>query len=420
MNKLNNVIKQHDYFDVFIFTEIILVLLACLTQSFVDIFTSFLHAAMYLILLVYFLFRMYRMILTKQKPDIEFYALIVFGVIALVALIISNYSVNGSLIPSFHFLRSFVFNISVLMLMYIASNSKVSLKIVKYIVFAVGIVTVIYCLMYILMHDKAFYFGGFVSKYLTLGLVNPNKTSIMLCLFLLTMVQGIFITHNRIFKTIYAVLAAILLFLIYKTHSRNIYIAVCFFTCAIIWLIFKKKPKVSNVIWIAVCFIPILFSIVYLIIVDSEIFNKIFSFLVSDGKGLQSREAVWRDAVEWIKKGPLIGWYYETTTNYISPAPHNAHLFIMCAYGIPAYVSFIFINCFTFIKANKENFNRMQSCAMLAVASVLVIGMAESAIFSGSTGLFMFIGLFIAMIPTMGELPEWNKYEERRLQKHKS
>lgn len=420
MNKLNTAIKKHDYFDIFIFTEIMLVLLACLTQSFADIFTSFLHAAMYLILLVYFLFRMYRMILTKQKLDIEFYALVAFGVIALVALIISNYSVNGSIIPSFHFLRSFIFNISVLMLMYIASNSKVSLKIIKYIVFAVGIVTLIYCLMYILMHDKAFYFNGFVSKYLTLGLVNPNKTSIMLCLFLLTMVHGIFITHNRIFKIIYAVITAILLFLIYKTYSRNIYIAVCFFTCAMLWLMFKRKPKVSNVIWVIVCFIPILFSIFYLIIVDNEIFNKIFSFLVSEGKGLQSREAVWRDAIEWIKSGPLFGWYSETTADYISPAPHNVHLYVMCAYGIPAYIPFIFMHIFTFIKVNKNKFNRMKSCSMFAVACVVVIGIAESTIFSSLTGLFMFIGLFIAMIPTMGELPEWNEYEERRLKKHKS
>lgn len=420
MNKLNTAIKKHDYFDIFIFTEIMLVLLACLTQSFADIFTSFLHAAMYLILLVYFLFRMYRMILTKQKLDIEFYTLVAFGVIALVAVFINNYSVRGSIVPSLSSLSSFVFTASTLLVMYIASNSKVSLKIIKYIIFSVSIVLLIYCIMYLFFHDAAFYLKSYVSNSLTFGLTNPNKTAIMLFLFFITMFIGILITHNLAIRLIYALFSAILLFFIYKTRSRTTLIAVAFFAFMLILIMIKRKPKFSNIFWICVVFIPILFVSAYMLLVDTDLFNKMFSFMVSAGKGLESRKLVWQETIEYIKKSPFIGDSYAVNNTLMLTNTHNTHLHIIASYGIISYIPFIFMNCFTFIKANKGNFNRMKSCAMLAVASVLVIGMAESAIFSGSTGLFMFIGLFIAMIPTMGELPEWNEYEERRLKKHKS
>lgn len=411
MNKINEKIKQCDFFDSFILTEMLTVVLICLAQLFrLGTAVSLLHDLTYAVLFVYFIFRMYRMVLLRQKPDIEFYMLIVFALISFAALMISNYSTKNSIIPDFSFLRVFIFTNSTLLSMYLASNSKVSVKIFKYIVFAVSIVILIFCASYLFIKEYAFYFNGEVSRYLTFGFSNPNLTGFVLCMFFVTMIFGIFITHNRIFKTIYSVFAAVLVFFIYKTLSRNACIVMCFFVFAVAFVLVSKKIKIPNFIWICVCLIPIIFSTVYLSIIESDTLGKIFSFLVSEGKNLDSRENVWLNTIEWIKTSPIFGSYYETTVSLLSPRPHNSHLYIMSAYGLISYIPFVFINCFTFVKANRGECNRLKLCAMIAVASSLMFGMAENTVFSGSAGMFMFITLFIALIPAMKEAPELKGY----------
>lgn len=419
---INTKIKKNDLFDIFITTEIAAVLLMCITQSIGNLkpVTSVIHTFVYAVLFLYFIFRMYRMILLKEKPDAELYALFAFAVIAFVAVFINNYSVCGSIIPNFDALSPFILTLSTLMLMYIASNSKLSLRTLKSIIFAVGIVSLIYCAMYLFFHDAAFYFNGEVSNYLTLGIMNPNRTAIMLFLFFITLFAGVLITRNSAVRLIYVLISMILLFFIYKTRSRTILITVAFFVFMFAFAMLKRKPKISNIVWVIAAFIPVLFLSVYMLIVDNAVFNKAFSFMVSVGKGLQSRKLVWQETLEYVKNSPLLGDCYAISNNLVSATnTHNTHLHVIASYGLIAYIPFVFINCYTFIKVNKGVCNNIKSCAMIAVASVLVSGIAENTIFAASTGLFVFIGLFIAMIPTVAALPEWNNYEKRRIKKNK-
>lgn len=421
MHKLNTKIKKNDFFDIFITLEIIEVLLTCITQSVgnLEIVTSIIHAFIYGELFIYFILRLYRMFLIKKKPDIELYALIAFAVIAFVAVFINHYSARDSIVWSFGSVRPFVLTVSTLLLMYIASNSKTSLKTLKNIIFAVGVVSLVYCVMYVFFHDSAFYWKDNVSNYLTFGIVNPNRTAIMLFLFFVTLFVGVLITRNFVIRLIYALLSLVMLFFVYKTRSRTMLITVAFFVCMFVFAMLKRKPKISNIVWIIVAFIPILFLSAYMLIVDNDVFNDVFSFMVSVGKGLQSRKLVWQETLEYIKNSPLLGDCYAVNNNLVSATnTHNTHLHVIASYGLISYIPFIFINCYTFIKINKGVCNRAKLCSMIAVASVLTSGIAENTIFSASTGLFIFIGVFIAMIPTMEELPQWNNYEKRRIKKH--
>lgn len=419
IKKINDKIKLNDFFDIFIIAEMSAVLLACLTQSFFDALTPLLHACMYGMLFIYFVFRMYRMILIKQRLDIEFYMLVVFVCISTITMLLDHYSVKGTVVPNFGYLSPHVFTVSTLVLMYIALNSKVSLKTFKTVVLAVCAVSFVYVIFYLFFPKDAYYHFNRISPYLTLGMSNPNKTAVMLFLFFIVMLLGLFVTDNSVFKLIYCITAVMLSVMLYKTLSRTTLLAMLFFVFMMMWLMLKKKYKFSNLIWVGVVFIPILFSALYMLVVNSELFNEFFSFMISDGKGLQSRSKVWGETFAYIKDSPFIGAYYDVNNNLMLTNTHNTHLHIIASYGVIAYVPFILINCLTFVKVNKICSNKLASGAMIAVAGVLVIGIAESTIFSGSTGLFMFLGLFIALIPAMSELSDENNYVLRFLKKYK-
>lgn len=214
-------------------------------------------------------------------------------------------------------------------------------------------------------------------------------------------------------------MAVILFVLTYKTKSRTVLIAVMFFAAMIIWLLIKKKPRFKSILWIAVAFIPILFSTLYMMVVNTDVFNKLFSFIISDGKGLSSRYEVWRLTIEIIKNNPITGSYFDVNNTLMLTNTHNTHFHIIASYGVIAYLPFAFINCFTFTKANRICSNKLSTCAMIATASILLIGMAESLIFSGSTGLFMFLGLFMVMAHSLSELPEWTDLRTKFNKKNK-
>ncbi len=215
----------------------------------------------------------------------------------------------------------------------------------------------------------AFVLGEGSSAYLTLGFQNPNLAGLFLtCLYLLRLgrIQGKFWPIHGIF-------ALILGFLILKTQSRNCILVGGAYT--LYWLFRREKPLPGGAAGHLTAWFPAIFAAAYLLLLKPM--EGYFGFLSWEGKGLDSRLEIWSQALEAIAAAPLTGSY--------GPQFHNSHLDIAASYGIPA----LMLTCLLMTRYLRGSLPGFACC--------LLLGMGESALFSGGLGIYLFAGVFLLM-----------------------
>ena len=266
------------------------------------------------------------------------------------------------------------------------------------------IVAVLSCIIYIVKFDWVFYVTNTGVRYLQYDFYNPNTAAIFLfCIAVTGMLKFFFSEHTSIFKQI--VYITLSFALIIQTLSRTVFIAIVFFV--VIYVIFKRKgryflPK-GNIFCMAIATFPLIFAIVYSIFIQNPVVHKIFSFLVSEGKEMDSRRYVWEYAFRLVKESPIFGSYGYLLSQPSFSQMHNSHLNVMVSYGVIVFVLVVIYLFLVMKKITAESKKYRTELCVWAFVVCLILGCGEAILFSGGLSFYLFVGQFLLLANVPGE-----------------
>ncbi len=142
---------------------------------------------------------------------------------------------------------------------------------------------------------------------------------------------------------------------------------------------------------------PIIFVFLYLKIVDSPFIKETFSFLISEGKNLDSRENMWLFALNNYNKSPIFGAYAQISNDSGLSQMHNSHLDVLCSYGIIPFIILLFYLYLIIIKIDNGNIqnNKENVLSLISFISFIFLGVGEAMLFSGGLGFYILCGTII-------------------------
>lgn len=299
----------------------------------------------------------------------------------------------------FSYLRKLIMFSITLLFLQVCYRIKINQNLVVFIGRVIDGLTLFLIAMFFLRTSAMFTLNGRVTSYLTFKIGNPNLSGLFLtCLFMLELYR--IFTRESWWRKIYHIgLSIFLLAFILLTQSRNCLIAVTLYTIITIWLILRRKSnlriKKSAAIFCAI--FPVLFLVVYMLYINSPVIQKVFSFMISEGKSLDSRMKVWIPAVQHMSRSPLIGAYCGFSNGLGISQAHNTHLDIAVSYGVPVLV-LVCIALYHYIyQAGRIYESKQEYTYILGFICAIILGIGEAALFSGGLGLYVFVGAFLML-----------------------
>lgn len=230
---------------------------------------------------------------------------------------------------------------------------------------------------YLLNRQGMYQLKGLPTEYLTFRFTNPNLAGLFLsCLYMLQLGQA---QGKR--WPVHAILALVSGYFILRTQSRNCILVMALYT--LLWLFRRDRPMALGAVAAhGVAWFPAIFAAGYLLSVNSGIVQALFRFFTSEGKALSSRVAVWTEAFCRIGAAPLTG-----IPDGLSAAQlHNSHLDIAASYGVPVLI----LICLQLTRYLRKPILPGFACCIL-------LGMGESALFSGGLGIYILAGTFLLL-----------------------
>ena len=140
---------------------------------------------------------------------------------------------------------------------------------------------------------------------------------------------------------------------------------------------------------------PILFVAGYLLLINIPWIQNALSFLVGEGKTLTSRLSVWEPAMEYLRLSPLFGAYSQISNGTGLSQLHNTHLDIAASYGVIVLILVCVLLYKYLYQGGRYYANKWSYIYILGFVCTLILGIGEAALFSGSLGLYAFIGTFL-------------------------
>ena len=250
--------------------------------------------------------------------------------------------------------------------------------------------------MYLLRRDEMYTINGIVTIYLTFGFTNPNLTAVFLAsLCMLELLQGA--AEQKLKRWWHCLLAGILAVFVCLTRARNAQLVLFFFLTGFFLARFlpKKRLCVSSLVAVLLSGAPLLFAAGYLLLISSPWVGETFSFLVGEGKGLDSREGIWSFAVNAFANSPLVGAYSEISGGSGASQMHNSHLDLLASYGVPVLV----LTCVLLgrILYGQGNGGRLHFLCQVGFGAMLLSGLGEAMLFSGGMGICLYAGMLQAL-----------------------
>lgn len=237
---------------------------------------------------------------------------------------------------------------------------------------------------------------GIISNFLCLNFENPNKAALFITS-IVVLQYSYFIKEKKLIKKILNLLLIICnVYFVYETGSRN-----CLLVLLLAFIVSiknKLKNGMSNRIILFTVSFPIIFFGAYMLLINSTMVNKYFSFMTSPGKNLDSRYTVWSEACEHINDKPFIGSYYEISDGTGMSQLHNTHVDLLASYGIVVLMLTIYY-LYILLKQLKnimevENINNNYLKYFMVI---LLTGCGEAALFSGGTGINIIYMIFLLL-----------------------
>lgn len=341
----------------------------------------------------------------QTLTGLDFLMLLTVGV-ALVGVLISASATGAS--PSFSYLKKLIMFVMTLMFFQTAYRMKIQADIIRFINVAVDLLTLYLIFLFFTQPVRMYMMGNRVSAYLTFRFSNPNLTGLFLtCLYMLELYR-VFTPEKWYWKALHIALSVFLAVFLVLTQARNALLIAVLFTAACMWLMLRSQNKLCiGKVWAAlIATFPILFVAIYMALIYAPWIQDIFSFMVGEGKGLDSRMEVWQPGIEQLFQSPVFGAYSQISGGTGSSQMHNTHLDIACSYGIPVLILVCVLLWHYLNQSDRIYTNKGNYIYILCFACAILLGMGEAALFSGGLGLYIFVGSFLMMAGSKAEESE--------------
>lgn len=320
--------------------------------------------------------------------------------IVIVFLSFSNVTINGLLNFAhfnFEYYKKFMMFSTTILFFSTASKLEISESTRKHIHYAFLLMSVLFIFMFFTQRRAMYLYHGIRSQYLIFRFTNPNMTGMFLdfmIMYKVLMVNGI---KENWKKIVLLLLCVFEIYFVYLTKSRNALLLILIFGLLFLLQNRRAHKPIRKLYLGIVSVFPIVFMSLYLLVVDSQVFNSIFSFLVEQGKGLDSRVVIWQRSLNYFKESIFLGDYYRISEGTGWSQLHNTHLDIMTSYGV---VVLLLVIVFLFVVMNQCNTfkNAYEHLSMIAFICTLILGIGEAAIFSGGLGIYLYAGIFLLNI----------------------
>lgn len=320
--------------------------------------------------------------------------------LSVAALSLVNILVNGVLENadfSFQYMKKWMMFCTTLLYFCVMSKieiDKKTLSLLKIIYMVIGALLVF---LFFTQTSRMYMINGRISTYLTFGFSNPNLTALFLgCMIMFFALVGSY-EKKVLWKICCFMFAAVEIFFVSETESRNVLLAlVVFFTVIILRKTgFVTKLRMGKAVSVIVVLFPLIFVIVYMLVIDLDGINELFSFMVGEGKQLSSRVKIWKPALDAFRQSPLFGAYFQISDGTGESQMHNSHLDVLVSYGVVAFAVFCYYiySIMQRIK-NRENYDQI---AFIAFICTFLLGIGEAAMFSGGLGIYLYAGIFLAL-----------------------
>ncbi len=340
----------------------------------------------------------------KKVLHIEDLLILLISALALINVLI-NVSVTGTSLSSSYFNKLIMFVMS-LMFLQTASRVTPGQDTVRFILRIFDVLSVFLIVMLIMAGSQMFLINGMITKYLTFRFSNPNMAALFLACMFVVELSEVFGEKSIWSRLIHILLSVVLGLFIVLTKSRNALIALVIFTAVAFWIIWKKPKKmtIGKAVAAVSSVFPLLFGLIYMVFISNPKIQKLFLFLVEEGKELDSRVVVWRNAWDFIRQSPIIGAYSQSTNGTGWGQYHNTHIDITVSYGIVVLI-LVCIFLYIIIYSNGKRYDDKETYMyMLGFICVMFLGIGEAALFSGGLGIYIFMGVLLLLSKQRYEL----------------
>ena len=245
--------------------------------------------------------------------------------------------------------------------------------------------------MFLLRNPQMHLLNGRVTPYLTFRFTNPNLAAVFLAS--MSMIQGIRAAASTGWrKRFHSLLGLVLFGFVLLTQARNALLMLLVFGTG---ALFPRRHCPSRAGTALAVLLPLLFALGYLALVSTDLAQNIFSFLVREGKGLDSRVAIWRFALEAFAASPLFGAYSQISGGTGASQMHNTHLDLLASYGLPVFI----LTCILLYRLlSRGTEGRGPSrLGRLGLFCLLLSGLGEAILFSGGMGVCLFAGMLVLL-----------------------
>lgn len=361
------------------------------------------HIASMFFLLLYammFIFFIYTIFKYKFKNDdvINLIMMILIIAFSFIAVIQSNLIIS----PSVNYYRKYIIFCSTVIFIFIVSKVKISETVVNFI-FIINILLASKYIFAYFFQQRTYYAGR-----LTFNFANPNLTA----LWLLQIIMYLFIASqyfkNKYIKILIILLIVFLLYFLYETGSRTSLITLSTFLFLSLYIVMRKNKKINRFIIILLVFLPIIVVFIYFSLIHSGDIRAL-NFMVSQGKSLTSRQWIWGVALESIKAHLILGDYYQMTGGTGISNLHNTHIDTLASYGIIVLSLLLCYIIRIILRINSIIKFKLQNISVMAFLATIIMGMGESALFSGGQGIFIFSCSFLLLARYNFENTQYSK-----------
>jgi hypothetical protein len=263
----------------------------------------------------------------------------------------------------------------------------------------VDLITIFLMFMYFTQYTRMHLLEGRVNVCLTFRFSNPNLTALFLiCLYMLKMYR--LFTPDKWYVKIYHILLSLMLaWFVVETQSRNCLLVMLLFTLISARLIFrgKRKLRISKGWAVGISVFPALFVVGYMAVISTKWIQDMFSFMVGEGKKLNSRVKVWGPALEDLASSPIFGAYYQISGGTGQSQMHNSHLDIAASYGILVLILVCILLTIYIYQKGRYYKEKSNFIYIMGFSCAILLGMGEAAVFSGGLGIYIFAGTFMLL-----------------------
>lgn len=246
-----------------------------------------------------------------------------------------------------------------------------------------------------------YFFGGLKNKYfgsmefVSLNFSNPNEAGLWLvALFVMVSLFGLN-SRNKI-KLLIAIVIDVAIFIIMQaTGSRNSIFACIIYLVAVVLVKLFNIKKLNRLILLFIVLLPAIVFVFYMffVMVRLDYFTQLFESFISEGKGLDSRQKIWRMVIDDFWKCFLVGDYASYSGNM-----HNSFVSLYAMFGMPCTILMTHIMYKCLLKLQRLG----NLTAVLSLGAILLTGCFEASIFVGVAGLYLTI-LLIPVCANNGE-----------------